>query len=155
LLRQFPSDVDLALLLASAGSSPKISELSPERARVLEVLESTVASARPADFASALRSASLILAGSAHFKRRIYLFTALQAAGWEAGTGLPAEGAPEVIIEQKLAGSRPCGSRTCPDMSSVSRRSRDPPSDHPEGPSSRAFAGWNVSCRYTLRFPNA
>jgi len=35
LLRQFPSDVDLALLFASAGSSPKISELSPERARVL------------------------------------------------------------------------------------------------------------------------
>ncbi len=29
LVRQFPSDVDLALLLASAGSSPKISELPP------------------------------------------------------------------------------------------------------------------------------
>ena len=99
LLRQFPSDVDLALLVASAGSSPKISELSPERARVLEALESTVCSARPADYASALRSASLILAGSVHVKRRIYLFTDLQAAGWEAGTGLPAEGAAEVIID--------------------------------------------------------
>ena len=49
LVRQFPSDVDLALLLASAGSSPKISELSPERARVLEAFENLVCSARPAD----------------------------------------------------------------------------------------------------------
>jgi hypothetical protein len=106
LLRQFPSDVDLALLQASAASSPKISELSPERARVLEALESTVCSARPADFASALRSASLILAGSTHAKRRIYLFTDLQAAGWEAGTGLPAEGAPEVIIDDVSGAAR-------------------------------------------------
>jgi len=106
LVRQFPSDVDLALLLASAGSSPKISELSPERARVLEALDSLVCSARLADFASALRNASLILAGSAHAKRRIYLFTDLQATGWEAGTGLAAEGAPEVIIDDVSGAAR-------------------------------------------------
>jgi hypothetical protein len=106
LVRQFPSDVDLALLLASAGSSPKISELSPERARVLEAFENLVCSARPADYAGALRNASLILSGSAHAKRRIYLFTDLQAAGWEAGTGLSAENTPEVIIDDVSGGAR-------------------------------------------------
>jgi SAM-dependent methyltransferase len=105
LVRQFPSDVDLALLLASAGSSPKISELHPESARVLEALEGTACSARPADYTSALRSAALILSGSTRPKRRIYLFTDLQAAGWEAGTGLPAEGAPEVIVDDVSKGT--------------------------------------------------
>ena len=118
LLRQFPSDVDLALLLASSGSSPKISELSPERTRLLEALESTICSARPADFASALRNASLILAGSAHAKRRIYLFTDLQAAGWEAGTGLPAENAPEVIIDD-VSGAAPWENRAVLDVGVV------------------------------------
>ncbi len=118
LVRQFPSDVDLALLLASAGSSPKISELSPERARMLEAFEDIACSARPADFASALRNASLILSGSAHAKRRIYLFTDLQAAGWEAGTGLPAEGAPEVIIDD-VSGAAPWENRAVLDVGVV------------------------------------
>ena len=118
LLRQFPSDVDLALLVASAGSAPKISELSPERARVLEALERTACSARPADFASALRNASLILAGSVRPKRRIYLFTDLQAVGWEAGSGLPTEGAPEIIIDD-VSGGAPWENRAVLDVSVV------------------------------------
>jgi hypothetical protein len=85
---------------------------------VLEALESTACSARPADFASALRNASLILAGSAHAKRRIYLFTDLQAAGWEAGTGLPGQGAPEVIIDD-VSGAAPWGNRAVLDVGVV------------------------------------
>ncbi len=138
LLRQFPSDVDLALLLASAGSSPKISELSPERARVLEALESTACSARPADFASALRNASLILAGSAHAKRRIYLFTDLQAAGWEAGTGLPGQGAPEVIIDD-VSGAAPWGNRAVLDVGGLRLRQRWEPAG------SRWTPSWRIS----------
>ena len=118
LLRQFPSDVDLALLVASVGSPPKISELSPERARVLEALEGTACSSRPADFASVLRNASLILAASTRPKRRIYLFTDMQAAGWEAGSGLPAENAPEVIIDD-VSGGTPWENRAVLDVSVV------------------------------------
>ncbi len=105
LLRQFPSDVDLALVLASKSSAPRFTELSVERARVMESLESTRCSARVADYAAALRSASLILAGSNKAKRRIYLFTDLQAAGWQAGTGLPPEHAPELIIDDVSGGT--------------------------------------------------
>jgi hypothetical protein len=104
LLRQFPTDVDLALVLASKGSAPRFTELSVERARVMASLESTRATARPADYAAALRSASLILAGSNKTKRRIYLFTDLQAAGWEGGTGLPSERPPEVIVDDVSGG---------------------------------------------------
>lgn len=105
LLRQFPTDVDLALVLASKGAAPRFTKLSVEPTRVMESLESTRCSARLADYAAALRQASLILAGSNKSKRRIYLFTDLQAAGWEAGTGLPAERAPELIIDDVSAGS--------------------------------------------------
>jgi hypothetical protein len=50
-----------------------------------------------------------------HSKRRIYLFTDLQAAGWEAGTGLPAEGAPEVIIDD-VSGAAPWENRAVLDV---------------------------------------
>jgi hypothetical protein len=37
LARQFPSDSELAFLVTSVGSSPRIGELEPDRARVVEV----------------------------------------------------------------------------------------------------------------------
>lgn len=98
LARQFPSDSELAVVLTSHGSSPPLAELTPERSRVLQMLEGIACSARPADFTAAMRRASLILAGSPREKRRIFLLTDLQAAGWEDGTGLPEKNAPEVIV---------------------------------------------------------
>ena len=104
LARQFPSDSELAFLLASAGAPPRIGELEPERARVIEAIEGTTCSARPADFTTAMHQAALILAGSSRAHRRVYLFTDLQATGWEDGAGLPAA-APEVIIDDVTSGA--------------------------------------------------
>ena len=105
LARQFPSDAELAFLVASAGSPPRIGELEPERARVVEAIESTTCSARPADFTAAMRQAALLLAGSSRALRRIYLFTDLQACGWADGVGLPDTDAPEVIIDDVTNGA--------------------------------------------------
>jgi hypothetical protein len=105
LARQFPSDSELAFLVTSAGSVPRIGELEPDRARIVEAIERTTCSARPADFTAAMRQASLILAGSNKAHRRIYLFTDLQATGWEDGAGLPTENAPEVIVDDVAGGA--------------------------------------------------
>jgi hypothetical protein len=105
LARQFPSDSELAFLVTSVGSSPRIGELEPDRARVVEAIEGTRCSARPADFTTTMRQAALILAASNRAHRRVYLFTDLQATGWEDGAGLPIEGAPEVIIDDVSAGA--------------------------------------------------
>lgn len=104
LARQFPTDAEIAFLVASAGAPPRIGELEPERARVVEAIESTTCSARPADFTGVMRQAALILAGSRRAHRRIYLFTDLQATGWEDGPGLPSDNPPEVIIEDVAGG---------------------------------------------------
>jgi SAM-dependent methyltransferase len=98
LVRQFPSDSELAVVLASQGSSAPLAELNPERARVLQAVETVSCSARPADFTAAMRRASLILAASPRPKRRIFLITDLQAAGWEEGSGLPPSHPPEVVV---------------------------------------------------------
>jgi hypothetical protein len=105
LARQFPSDSELAFLVTSAGSPPRIGELEPDRARVIEAIEGARCSSRPADFTSAMRQAALILAPSQRAHKGVYLFTDLQATGWEDGAGLPAEGAPEVIIDDVAAGA--------------------------------------------------
>lgn len=104
LARQFPLDAEVGFLLASAGSAPRIGELEPERARVVEAVEAVTCSSRPADFTAAMRQASLMLAGSNRLHRRIYLFTDLQAAGWQDGAGLPEQGAPEVVIDDVTGG---------------------------------------------------
>jgi hypothetical protein len=98
LVRQFPTDSELAVVLASQGSAAPLAELNPERSRVLQAVEAVSCSARPADFTAAMRRASLILAASPRAKRRIFLITDLQAAGWEEGTGLPERNAPEVVV---------------------------------------------------------
>jgi hypothetical protein len=104
LARQFPSDSELAFLVTAAGSAPRIGELEPDRVRIVEAIERTTCSARPADFTTAMRQATLILAGSAKAHRRIYLFTDLQATGWEDGAGLPLDNPPEVIVDDVSGG---------------------------------------------------
>jgi hypothetical protein len=105
LARQFPPSSELAFLVAAAGTGPRIGELEPERARVVEAIEATTCSARPADFTAAMRQAAAILAGSGHALRRVYLFTDLQATGWEDGAGLPDSDAPEVVIDDVTGGA--------------------------------------------------
>jgi len=105
LARQFPSDSELAFLVASAGAPPRIAELEPERARVVEAIEVTTCSARPADFTTAMRQAASLLGGSSRSLRRIYVFTDLQATGWEDGPGLPTTAGLEVIIDDVTNGA--------------------------------------------------
>jgi len=105
LARQFPSDSELAFLFTSAGSPPRIGELEPERARVVEAIESTRCSARPADFTAAMRQAASLLANSPRRHRRVYLLTDLQATGWEDGAGLPAQNPPEIVVEDVSGGA--------------------------------------------------
>jgi hypothetical protein len=105
LARQFPTDSELAFLVTSAGSQPRIGELDPDRARVVEAIESARCSARPSDFTAAMRQAASILANSSRAHRRVYLLTDLQATGWEDGPGLPAENAPEVVIDDVSGGA--------------------------------------------------
>ncbi|MBN2574365.1 MAG: BatA domain-containing protein [Deltaproteobacteria bacterium] len=105
LARQFPLDSELALLLASAGAEARIGELEAERARIVEAIEGTTCSARPADFTAAMRQAALLLAGANRALHRVYLFTDGQATGWEDGTGLPPASAPEVIIDDVTGGA--------------------------------------------------
>jgi hypothetical protein len=105
LARQFPSDAELAFLVASAGAPPRIGELESERARVVETIEATACSMRPADFTAAMRQAALILAGANRTHRRVYLFTDGQATGWEDGTGLAPDSAFEVIIDEVTGGA--------------------------------------------------
>jgi hypothetical protein len=106
LARQFPSESELAFLVTSAGSPPKIGELEPDRARVVEAIEASRCSFRSADFTMAMRQASAILAASKRTHRRIYLFTDLQATGWEDGAGLPLVGPPEVVVDDVSGGTQ-------------------------------------------------
>src|SRR6185436_16691316 len=98
LARQFPSDSEVAVVLSSVGSNAPLAELNPERSRVLQAIEAVSCSARPADFTAAMRRAALILANSPRQKRRIFLITDLQSAGWEDGAGLPESNPPEVVV---------------------------------------------------------
>lgn len=98
LLRQFPSDSELAIVLSSVGAASSIAELSPERSRVLQALEGISCSASPADFPGAMRRAALVLAPSTRTKKRIYVVTDLQAAGWGDAVMLPVKEAPEIVV---------------------------------------------------------
>ena len=97
LLRQLPADADVALLTASEGSEPRVGELSLERGRLLEALESTRSTARAADFNQALRRAGAILATSQRQERRTFVVSDLQAAGW--GDGPPVGGNDVVLLD--------------------------------------------------------
>ena len=115
LVRQFPSDADVALLPASLGSTALVGELSAEHSRAVEALDGMRCTARAADFTGALRRASVILASSKRVKKRIYVYTDLQAAGWEDGAGLPDDNRPEVIVED-VTDEAPWANRAVTDL---------------------------------------
>jgi hypothetical protein len=96
LLRQLPADADVALLTASEGSEPRVGELSLERGRLMEALETTRSTARAADFNQALRRAGAILATSQRQERRTFVVTDGQAAGW--GDSPPVTGGNDVVL---------------------------------------------------------
>ena len=102
LLQHMSPESDAALVLASEGTPTPVAEPSSDRARLLAAIDAASSSARRGDLSSAMRKAAQILTTSSRPERIIYLITDLQAAGWEAGTGLPETGggrAPfEVVI---------------------------------------------------------
>jgi hypothetical protein len=98
LLQELPKDAEVALLLASEGSEPRVGELTPERTRLLQALDRTVASARAADYPQALRKAALILTTSRRAERRIFVITDLQAAGWNEEGAQRREGDPDLAL---------------------------------------------------------
>jgi len=105
LVRQFPSESELAVLLASEQSTAPVADLEPDHIRVLQALEGVSCSARPADFQTALRRSALMLASAPRPKRRIFVITDLQSAGWEQDTGLPGKQAPEVVVVDVAEGA--------------------------------------------------
>src|SRR5262245_38001091 len=93
-------DSEIALVLASEGSTAPVAELSSDRPRVAAALAGLSCSARRADFAAALRRATQALTGSgrAGGDRLIYVVTDLQATGWEdVAPSLLAAG-PEIVV---------------------------------------------------------
>jgi hypothetical protein len=107
LLRQLPPASDVALLTASIGSEPRIGELSLERMRLLEALESTGPTARAADFPQALRRAITILGNSQRKERRIFVVTDLQGAGWGDGPLQRHQGDPDIVLLDVAKGATP------------------------------------------------
>src|SRR5262245_39716372 len=91
-------DSEVALVLASEGSTAPIAELSSDRARVSAALAAVNASARRADFAAALRRATQILTGSSRSDRLIYVLSDLQATGWEDVTPAVLAAGPEIVV---------------------------------------------------------
>src|SRR4051812_25262472 len=91
-------DSEIALVLASEGSSAPIAELSSDRARVSAALAGITGSARRADFAAALRRATQMLGSSTRGDRLIYVVTDLQATGWEDVSPSSLAGGPEIVV---------------------------------------------------------
>ena len=91
-------DSEIALVLASEGSTAPVAELSSDRARVSAALAAITCSARRADFAAALRRATQSLTASARTDRLIYVITDLQATGWEDVTPPLLAAGPEIVV---------------------------------------------------------
>jgi len=93
-------DSEIALVLASEGSTAPVAELSSDRPRVAAALAGIGCSARRADFAAALRRATQALTGSGRGggDRLIYVVTDLQATGWEDVAPLTLAGGPEIVV---------------------------------------------------------
>jgi aerotolerance regulator-like protein/VWA domain-containing protein len=91
-------DSEIALVLASEGSSAPVAELSADRGRVSAALAAIVASARRADFAAALRRATQALSSSTRGDRLIYVITDLQATGWEDVSPALLAAGPQIVV---------------------------------------------------------
>lgn len=114
LLSHLSPESDVALVLSSEGTATPIPEPSTDRTRVLAALDATRATARRADFTSAVRKAAQILAASTRPERIIYVITDLQATGWEGGTGLPPAGAsanPPAVVLLDVTDGKPGANR--------------------------------------------
>ncbi len=98
LLQELPKEAEVALLLASEGSEPRVGELTVERTRLLQALDRCVASARAADYPQALRRAALLLTTSRRAERRVFVITDLQAAGWGEEGAQRREGDPDLSL---------------------------------------------------------
>jgi hypothetical protein len=98
IIEHLSADSEVALVLASEGSSAPVAELSSDRARVSGALASVAVSARRADFATALRRATQILTGSTRGDRLIYVISDLQATGWEDVTPALLAAVPEIVV---------------------------------------------------------
>jgi hypothetical protein len=83
LVEHLSPDSDVAFVLASEGTPTPVAEPSSDRGRVLAAIDAATATARRADFGSALRRASQILTAAARTDRVVYVVTDLQATGWE------------------------------------------------------------------------
>ncbi len=105
LIEHLSADSEVALVLASEGSTAPVAELSGDRGRVLAALTPLTASARRADFAAALRRASQFLTGSPRADRVIYVVTDLQASGWEEVTPSSLSGGPEIVVLDPSGGA--------------------------------------------------
>jgi hypothetical protein len=98
-------DSEIALVLASEGSTAPIAELSSDRARVRAALDAVPCSARRADFAAALRRATQILTGSMRADRLVYVATDMQAAGWDDVAPPTSPGAPQLVLLDASGGA--------------------------------------------------
>jgi hypothetical protein len=98
IVEHLSADSEVALVLASEGSSAPVAELSSDRARVSAALSAVAVSARRADFAAALRRATQILTGSTRGDRLIYVISDLQATGWEGVTPSLLAAVPEIVV---------------------------------------------------------
>ena len=105
-VEQMPAESELALVLASEGSSAPIAELSSDRSRVLAAVDNLGASARRADFAGGLHKAHQVLSGSPRPARVIYVLTDLQATGWEdVGAGDKAAAGTDIVVLDASGGA--------------------------------------------------
>ncbi|HVZ86759.1 MAG TPA: BatA and WFA domain-containing protein [Polyangia bacterium] len=105
IIEHLSGDSDVALVLASEGSTAPIAELAGDHQRVLAALDAVTCSARAADFGAALRRATQILSSSTRADRLIYVATDLQAAGWENVTPAVTTGAPQIVLLDASGGA--------------------------------------------------
>lgn len=114
--RQLPTGSALALVVAAEGRPAPVADLTLEKSRVVDALDVLEPSARPADFAGAIRRATGILANASHEERRIYVLTDGQAAGWSEGALSTGEGGPDVAVLDVTRDDRPWMNRAVLDV---------------------------------------
>ena len=105
IIEHLSGDSEVALVLASEGSTAPIAELAGDHLRVLGALDAVSCSARAADYGAALRRAAQILAASPRPERLIYVATDLQAAGWENVTPTTIAAGPPVVVLDASGGA--------------------------------------------------
>jgi aerotolerance regulator-like protein/VWA domain-containing protein len=98
LVEHLSADSEVALVLASEGTTTPIAEPSSDHSRVAQAIDALSCSARRADFGAALRRAGQILGSGVRADRLIYVFTDLQAAGWDSYDRTAIAGNPQTVV---------------------------------------------------------